>query len=100
MLSLSDFSAPPGDSYNGLIYQCADMAYEEFKNKYEELRWLMVTCYFFFKFEKKFDILRKFLIKNHIYFILKTGDNVSSTSKLKVNKKNETLINDFDLNLI
>lgn len=30
------------NSYSGVIWQCADMIYEEFKNKYEELRWLMV----------------------------------------------------------
>ena len=29
-------------SYSGLIWQCADMNHEEYKNKYEELNWLMV----------------------------------------------------------
>ena len=28
-------------SYSGVIWQCADMTYQEFKNKYEELKWLM-----------------------------------------------------------
>ena len=31
--------------YSGVIWQCADMIYEEFKNKYEELRWLMVSIF-------------------------------------------------------
>jgi len=31
------------NNYSGVIWQCADMIYEEFKNKYEELRWLMVS---------------------------------------------------------
>ena len=28
--------------YSGVIWQCADMIYDEFKNRYQELQWLMV----------------------------------------------------------
>ncbi len=31
------------NSFSGVVWQCADMIYEEFRNKYEELRWLMVS---------------------------------------------------------
>lgn len=29
------------DSYRGLVWQCADMCYQEFINKYSELKWLL-----------------------------------------------------------
>lgn len=32
--------------YSGVIWQCADMIYDNFKNKYQELQWLMVTITF------------------------------------------------------
>jgi hypothetical protein len=29
------------ENYTGIIWQCADMAYNEYRNKYKELKWLM-----------------------------------------------------------